>query len=160
MKILVTALLLIASAAQATPYLRPNAGFKDPAHPQLIAGALLDPLSLDKTSGGSMLPVFTHSPKDGCLLPSIVCESWTPFAVGGSMNAGKVTLDIGPIANVLPWAQAGALSIVPAKWDGLVKVLSPSPDQSVTFSAGPIWEYNQRANRGYFKVFTGLQLNF
>jgi len=151
---------LLASAASANPYFRPNPVFTDPAHPVLIAGALVDPVSLGRSSAGSMLPAFTHSPKDGCLLPNIVCESWTPLAIGGSLNAGKLTLDVGPVANVLPWFQNAALAVVPAKWTGLINVLTPSTAGPVTFSAGPIWEYSQLKNHGYFKVFTGLQLNF
>lgn len=148
------------ATAGATPYFRANPVFQNPAHPLMIAGALIDPINLSQTSGGSMLPVFTHSPKDGCLLPNIVCESWTPVAIGGSMNAGKITLDVGPVANILPWFEAAALSVVPVKWNGLVKVLSPSTDQTVTFSAGPIFEYNQLANHGYLKVFSGVAVNF
>lgn len=154
------ALICFGATANATPYFRPNPVFEDPSHPIVIAGALIDPFTLGQTSGGSLLPVFTHSPNDGCLLPKIVCESWTPAAVGVSVNSGKMTFDIGPVANVLPWAQSAALAMTPANWTGLVKVLSSSPGQSVTFSAGPILEYSQLANKGYFKVFTGLQLNF
>lgn len=157
---LAAALICLGVTAKATPYFRPNPVFVDPAHPTTIAGALIDPVSLKESSGGALLPLFTHSPKDGCLLPNIVCESWAPAAVGGSINAGKITLDIGPVANVLPWFQTAALAVTPAKWDGLIKVLTPSTSSPVTFSAGPIWEYSQLANHGYFKVFTGLALQF
>lgn len=156
MKRITLALMLLASVASATPYFR----LIDPSHPQPVVGALVDPVHLGNTSAASLLPLVTHSPKDGCILPSIVCESWSPLAVGGSMNAGKLTFDVGPIANVMPWAQSAALAVVPAKWQSLVKVLSPSADQSVTFSAGPMFEYSQANNHGYFKIFTGLQLSF
>ncbi len=156
MKRITLALMLLASAASATPYFR----LIDPAHPQPVVGALVDPVHLGNTGASSLLPLVTHSPKDGCLLPSVVCESWSPLAVGGSMNAGKLTFDVGPIANVMPWAQSAALAVVPAKWQSLVKVLSPSADQSVTFSAGPMFEYSQASNKGYIKVFTGVSLNF
>ncbi len=76
------------------------------------------------------------------------------------MNAGKLTFDVAPLANVLPWFQSAALAVVPAKWTPLIKVLSPSSDQSVTFSAGPCFEYSQLQNKGFFKVFTGLALKF
>lgn len=146
--------------AFANPYFRPNPVFSNPAHPVMIAGALIDPASLKETSGGSLLPVLTHSPSDGCLLPNVVCESWTPLAVGGALSEGKLTLDMGPVANVLPWFQTAALAATPSSWQGLINILTPSAGSSVTFSAGPIWEYSQLANHGYLKVFSGLQLNF
>lgn len=152
--------LFLAAPAFSTPYFRPNRVFTDPAHPVLVSGALIDPISLNQTSGVALLPVFTHSPKDGCLLPSIVCESWSPLAVGASLNAGKITLDVAPIANVLPWLQNAAISITPAKWQGLINILTPASGQTVTFSAGPCWQYSQLQNKGFFKVFAGLELNF
>ena len=148
--------LILAVPASATPYFR----LIDPSHPAPVLGALVDPVHLGNTSAASLLPIFTHSPKDGCLLPSIVCEDWTPLAIGASMNGGKVTFDVAPLANVVPWVQNAALALTPAKWQGLVKVLTPSGPQAVTFSCGPVWEYSQAANKGYFKVFTGLQLSF
>lgn len=149
-------LLALAVPAGATPYFR----LVDPAHPQPVVGALVDPIHIGNSSAASLLPIFTHSTKDGCLLPSIVCEDWTPLAVGASLNAGKVTFDVAPLANVLPWFQSAALAVAPAKWTGLIKVLSPSADQSVTFSFGPVWEYSQLANKGSFKLFSGLALHF
>ena len=158
MKTLIVALALAAMAvpSSATPYFR----LIDPSHPAPVLGALVDPTNLGQSSAASLLPLVTHSPKDGCLLPNVMCEDWTPLAVGGSMNAGKVTLDIAPLANVLPWFQNAALAITPAKWQGLINILTPSGPAPVTFSCGPVWEYNQLANKGYFKVFSGLQLNF
>ena len=156
MKRITMALMLLAGTASATPYFR----LIDPSHPAPVLGALVDPIHIGNTSAASLLPLVTHSPKDGCLLPSIVCEDWTPLAIGGSMNAGKLTFDVAPLANVVPWIQNAALAIVPAKWQGLVNVLTPSGPQSVTFSCGPVWEYSQATNKGNFKVFTGLQLSF
>lgn len=155
------ALIFTPAPSFATPYFRPNNAFYNPPHPQLVTGAMIDPLTLSQTSGSTMFPVLTHSPEDGCILPNVVCESWTPVAIGGALNAGKLTFDAAPIANVLPWVQTAALAVTPAKWTGLVNILTPAGSgSSVTFSAGPVWEYSQRANKGYFKVFTGLQLNF
>lgn len=155
-KLLIAAALLAASAAQAAPYFRPI----DFAHPQPIAGALIDPTNLGQTSGAALLPLITHSPKDGCLLPSIVCEDWTPLAVGASLNAGKLTFDVAPLANVVPWMQNAAGAVVPDSWVVVRKLLSSNPDSSVTFSSGPVWEYSQLRNKGYFKVFSGLALHF
>jgi hypothetical protein len=147
-------LLLIAINANASPYFRPL----DVSHPQPILGALLDPKDLGRTEASSLLPLITHSPKDGCIIPNL-CEEWSPLAVGASINAGNITFDIAPLINVLPWAQAGALAIIPQSFVGLRSVLS-SQQSSRTFSAGPVWEYSQRTNHGYFKMFTGLALSF
>jgi hypothetical protein len=150
------ALICFATSANATPYFR----LLDISHPQPVLGALIDPSAPGNTEAASLIPILTHSPKDGCLLPSVVCEEWTPLALGASMNAGKITLDVAPLANVLPWFQKAAIAVTPAKWQGLIGVLSPSQDKSVTFSAGPVWQYRQLTNKGYFRVFTGLALHF
>lgn len=156
MKKLFAVLLLLPSVAQASPYFRPI----DLSHPQLVAGALLAPEDLGSTEVASLLPLITHSPKDGCLLPSIVCEDWTPLAIGGSMNAGNATLDVAPLANVLPWVQTAALAITPDSWSVTRRMLSSNVDHSLTFSAGPVWQYRQANNKGYFRIFTGLALAF
>jgi hypothetical protein len=149
-------LLLSVAPASAAPYFRPL----DFSHPQPIVGALIDPTNLGQSSAASLLPIFTHSPKDGCLLPNIVCEDWTPLALGASMNAGKVTFDVAPLANVLPWMQNGLNAVVPDSWTATRKLLASNPDQSVTFSAGPVWEYSQLRNKGALKLFSGLALHF
>lgn len=159
MKTLLAALLLAASMpAQAAPYFR----LVNLAHPDPVAGALVAPEDLKNSAAASLLPIFTHSPVDGCLLPSIVCEEWTPLAVGASMNSGRLTLDVAPLANVLPWVQQGALALLPASWAGVRAVFTPTPplSQPVTFSAGPVWEYQQATNKGYFRVFTGVALHW
>ncbi len=76
------------------------------------------------------------------------------------MNAGQLTFDVAPLFNVLPWMQSGAKAIVPAKYSAIHKMLDSSPDQSVTFSAGPVWQYRQASNKGYFRIFAGLALHF
>lgn len=157
MKNIITAgLVLIASTAFANPYFR----LVNLSHPQMVAGALLDPQNLGNSEGASLLPIFTHSPSDGCLLPSIVCENWSPLAIGASMKAGKVTLDVAPVANVLPWFQSAALAVIPDKFANVRSVLAPAPGNAVTFSAGPAWQYRQANNHGYLRIFTGLALYF
>lgn len=154
-KIIAAILLLASSVAMANPYFR----VIDPKHPQPVAGALIAP-KLGDSSAAALLPIFTHSPKDGCLLPNITCEDWTPFAVGASMNAGKMTFDVAPLANVLPWMTTGLLAVVPESWEGLRNILKPGDGVPVTFSAGPVFEYQQRTNKGYFRLFSGLSLHF
>ena len=149
-------LAICAQRAVASPYFRPL----DFSHSQPVVGALMDPTDLGNTEMASLLPIFTHSPKDGCLMPSIVCEDWSPLAVGVAVNAGKVTFDVGPIANVLPWMQAGALAVLPDSWTAARQFFQAGPTGPVTFSGGPVWEYSQRTDKGYFKVFSGVALHF
>ncbi len=146
---LIAALLALAASAHATPYFR----VIDAAHPQPVIGALIAPDEFGQTEAASLLPLVTHSPKDGCLLPSIVCENWTPLAVGASMNAGKATLAVAPLFNVMPWVQSAVESAAP----NTIRFIQ---DPAVEISAGPVWEYKQLTNKGYFRVFTGLALHF
>lgn len=132
----------------------------DIQHPQLIAGALLDPTDLNNTEVSSLIPLITHSPNDGCILPKLVCEDWSPLAVGGGMVAGSFTFVVAPVANVLPALQGLALAVTPAKYTGIRSILTPASGGAVTFSAGPAWEYKQSTNKGYIRVFTGLALKF
>lgn len=148
--------LCLSVSASAAPYFRPL----DPSHIQPVFGALLAPEDMSKSEGASLLPLITHSPKDGCMLPSVVCEDWTPLAVGASMSAGKITLDVAPLANVLPWMVALAEAAMPPGWHSGLAWMIPADGQKVTFSAGPAWEYRQVTNKGYFRVFTGLALHF
>jgi len=159
MKKIALAILMVGplTPAMASPYFR-IAKFGN-LHP--VAGALLDVGDLKKSELAGLVPLVTHTPADGCMLPSIVCEDWTPFAVGGGMNAGYLTFEIAPLANVLPWMAAAALAAIPEKFDGARAIFKPAQDQqAVTFSAGPVWEYQERTNKGYFKLFTGLALHF
>lgn len=158
LKRLVAGLLIFTpSFAFATPYFR----LINPAHPQPVAGALLAPEALGQSAASALLPLLTHSPKDGCLLPSIVCEDWTPLAVGASINGGNITFDVAPLANILPWMQRAGQALVPSGWTAVREVVNYDPTgDAVTFSAGPVWEYQQRTNKGYFRIFTGLALHF
>ncbi len=139
-------LSVIASYSSASPYFRLLGNGLNP-----VAGALIAPDNLGNTEGAALLPAITHSKRDGCLLPTIVCEDWAILAIGASMNAGQITLDLGPIANVVPWVQSAVQSAT-----GWHYIENPS----VTISAGPMWEYQQHTNRGYYKTFVGLALSF
>lgn len=154
---LAAALICFGSTANAAPYFR----LLDPAHPRPVVGALIDPSALGQTESASLLPLITHSPADGCLFPTVLCEDWSPLSVGASMNAGKATFDVAPLANVLPWMKTAGQALVPQGWTVLRSVVDYNPSgDAVTFSAGPVWEYSQLNNHGYFKVFTGLALQF
>lgn len=132
--VLLTSMLAVHAAA--TPYFRPA----DPANIQKIAGFAVDPVNPGKTSFVSEVALFTHDPKDGCLLPSVVCEDWTPFAIGPTYNAGRFAVVFGPVANLAPAAKAGLLAALraarPDQYPGLESVLSPSKD-GLTISFGP-----------------------
>ena len=159
----------ICGSAQAAPYFRVYGwdysahtfNLSALSHPTLVAGALIDPTNLGNSSGASLLPLVTHSPSDGCILPGVVCEDWTPLAVGASLNAGKVTFDVAPLFNVFPWMVSALKSVTPANSKAAAMLqAAPSAGDPITFSAGPVWEYSQLNNKGYFKVFTGLALHF
>jgi len=139
--------MLIAASAQANPYFRPL----DPAHPQPVVGALLAPEAMGQSEATTLLPLVTHSPKDGKILP--IGENWTPLAVGASMNAGKVTFDVAPLFDLMPWMQQAIEAAAPT-------TIRFVQDPSVEISAGPVWEYRQIDNKGYFRVFVGAKLNF
>lgn len=158
MKTIIIALALLTSVpAFSNPYFR----LIDPAHPAPVLGALVAPTDLGESEATSLLPLLTHSPKDGCLLPQIVCEDWTPAAVGASVNSGKITFAIAPLFNILPWMQSAGQAVIPTGWTTARSVVEyNSNGDLITFSAGPAWEYKQLTNKGYFRVFTGLALHF
>lgn len=150
---------LFTSTVSASPYFRPNPLFLGSA-PITVAGAAIDPKTPKNSEGVVLLPLFTHSPKDGCAFPSISCVDWTPVAIGAALNAGKVTFDVAPLTNLLPWMQKGLLSLTPESWTGVTQVLTPTQSGPITFSAGPCWEYRQLSNKGYLMVVTALALNW
>lgn len=145
---LLALVVLLAGPATASPYFR----LVDPSHPEPVFGALVDPYHTGQTEAATLLPLITHSPADGCILPSIVCESWSPAAVGVAVNAGQFTFDYAPVFNIMPWMGNAIEYFDPGAYSG-----QTSP---VTISAGPVWEYQELTNKGYFKVFTGLALHF
>jgi hypothetical protein len=156
----------IAVPSQAAPYFRSVIGKDAGGHivfnkPAPVLGALIDPKNLGASEAASLLPLVTHSPKDGCLLPGVVCEDWSPLAVGASINAGKITFDVGPIANILPWMQSAGKAVIPEGWTAVRAVVDYDPTgDPITFSAGPMFQYRQIDNKGYFKVFSGLAMHF
>ena len=72
MKTILTGLLLLScwTFAGASPYFRVMSHDATGFHPQINAGAFLDPFAIGTESGGGMMvPIVTHSPKDGCFFP-------------------------------------------------------------------------------------------
>lgn len=137
----------LATPAAANPYFR----LIDPAHPHPVLGALVDPSAPGETQATTLLPLITHKPTDGCLIPAL-CETWSPLAVGGAINAGKATFIVAPLFGLAPWGQLLLEKIYPG--------LTFLKDPAVSMSFGPAWEYQQATNRGYFRIYSGLSLNF
>lgn len=147
-KLILGILLTAATPAAAAPYFRTVI---DPKGAHLFVPGAIIPLdqNIKLTEAVNLTPLVTHSTRDGCLLPAIVCEDWSPIAVGPSINAGKVSFVVGPVINILP----AFFNVIP----GLGEFLSPS---NAIFAAGPMWEYKQSTNKGYARFFTGLALHF
>lgn len=154
--LLILVLVSMSVFSSASPYLR----LIDVRHPKPVIGAMLAPEKLKSSEAASLLPLLTHSPRDGCLFPSIICEDWSPIAVGGSMSSGRLSFEAGPLFNVLPWMQTAASAATPQSWTAVRSILASNPDSSVSFSAGPLWAYKSETNKGYFRIFTGLALHF
>lgn len=164
MKYLMIALLFAAATAKATPYFR----IMDPAHPHLSAGAFVDPIEPGNTSAGTSLALVTHSPADGCLLPTFVCENWSPLTVGFSANAGRALLGVGPSFNVAPVLKAGLLKVVDTitaedKYLGLKSSLSSEPlsksDLSTAIGPNLVFSPSERW-KGRLSLFCGAAWRF
>lgn len=153
----------------AAPYFR----LLDPGHPYKVVGAFVDPVAPGQTTAGTALALVTHSTRDGCLLPSVVCEDWAPLTAGLSINAGRVYLNLGPVANLAPIAKAGILGILnlataPERLQGLKGALAPG-EQPVEISFGP--NLNEKIIehgvvlplnkwQGRFRIFAGAAVRF
>ena len=148
-------LMLLASSAFATPYV----DLFDPAHPQPIVGAAFDFKKLGNTEALTLFPVAYHASSASCATVALDCIEWAA-AIGASFNAGKATFDAAPMMNVLPFMQSGLLLVTPASWEGLRAILEIAPNQPVTFSLGPDWEYQQVSNKGYLKCVTAAAFHF
>lgn len=167
MKILLIVSFLIAAAPSHAAYLR----LIDLQAPVKVAGVWIDPIRLGQTSVGSAVALVTHDPKDGCLLPSIVCEQWAPLTTGITYNGGRFYWNVGPAANVLPWMQAGLRAAANGtglsdRYPGLGAALAPAPG---IFSFGPQLNLNpisagqlQPFNRWNARLvlFTGAEIRW
>lgn len=162
----IVALICFGSRVHAAPYFRPL----DLSRIKPVAGALLDPIGSAPNDAVGMLPLVTHSPDDGCLFPSIVCEDWSPLAVGlGGNLRSDPYVSVGPIINVAPVAKALILAClnVASSDSQLVNIkdsLRPvvgSDGFDVALSAGPAYVIKPQENfKGYFRIFIGGALKF
>lgn len=127
-KLLMVVLLCSSTGAKASSYIRSPLWGGPTVH---YAGVYIDPRDPGKTTVGSEVALLTHDPKDGCLLPGVVCEQWAPIATGLSVTGGRVYWDIGPTVNVFPWM------VVLANKAGLnTSIVAPS-DSKLSFAFGP-----------------------
>ncbi len=145
-KTLITLLLCTAvGTSQAAPYFRAI----DPAHPQTSLGLFSDYKGHSATGG--VLALVTHSPVDGCLIPSI-CEGWAPLTVGGTLGAGLGgrSVSFGSGLNMLPAGKATALTILNAvssdsQFSNLKTILAPpkttTPDLSLFVGPQLSWVF-------------------
>lgn len=164
MRYAIAILLLVAADASATPYLR----LLDLSKPQVSAGAFVDPSDPGNSSAGSMLALVTHSNRDGCLIPSITCEDWTPLAVGFATRSGKTVFALGPSVNLAPIVKASLLWVFNSTTDsgsysGVKSALGSErldrKDISVAF--GPNLVLSPSENwKGYLRIFTGAAWKF
>ena len=104
MKPLLAALFLsVAAPSFASPYFR----LMNPSAIQQSAGVLF-PVQGGPTSAVTDIAIVTHSPADGCLIPTswqgmIPCEDWAPLALGaGGSLTGQATVVADSTINVAP----------------------------------------------------------
>lgn len=163
MKYIIAVLMFASVQAKANPYFR----LLDLGSPQISAGAFIDPTNGD-SSGGTMLAIITHATKDGCYLPSVVCEDWSPLSIGFAGNNGKVIFALGPSVNLAPISKSlilKAFNLLTAdgSYAGVKSALgSESLDrQDISMSFGPTWAISPTENwKGYARMFAGAAWKF
>ncbi len=159
--LLIIACLCACGSAKAEPYFR----LLDLAKPKITAGAFVDPVNPENSAVGSMLAIATHSTADGCALPTIVCEDWTPLAVGFSANSGKALLAVGPSVNLAPLTKSLLLKAIGRVegYDGVKSALGSErldrKDLSVSFGPNLVLSPTEKW-KGYFRVFAGASWAF
>lgn len=170
MSLVLLLLLLAVPSAWSLPYFR----LLDTSHPQVSAGAFVDPGS-GVTSYGSMLALVTHHPRDGMIIKDVPAE-WTLLAVGGGYGQGSGFMAAGPSVNVAPVAKAIVYKLLDAitKEDRYLSLKSlfsggvgEGPD--ITGAFGPSLFFNVLEGgafvpvdryRAQFRVFVGASWHF
>lgn len=159
--------------ANAAPYFR----VIDPNKPYKIVGAYVDPGNPGNTSFGTAIALVTHSTRDGCLFPKIVCEDWSPLMVGPSYNAGRFQVNIGPAVNLAPIARnliviLGDKTLSEQNASGLRSALTSVPlkrGAQASISFGPALNFAPIQHgivlplnqwQGRFRLFAGAALEF
>lgn len=168
-RFLLSTLLCFTGNAQAAPYFR----LLDPAHIHKIIGVSIDPVNTGQSSLVTEIALITHSTRDGCLFPAIVCEDWSPLMIGPSYHAGRFAVVFGPVVNLSAVAKIGLLKAVnlltgEGEWPDLKGFLAPASD-GLTTSFGPQLQINPM-NHGRMmplnrwapagRIFAGAALKF
>lgn len=155
----------IAAPAKAGPYIRVIG--QDNYH--LYNGALFTAKGgLSQTQNTTVIALLTHSTRDGSLLPKAWAEAgygetWAPMVIGGSMGAGRATINAGPLVNVGPQIQRGAVALLnlvtPDHLNNLKAILTPAKDAKidVTFSFGAMLNFEWVQNGHFVNLKTGLR---
>jgi hypothetical protein len=158
--------------AEASPYFRPIG----PGNAQLISGSWVDPAGEDAPDLGGLVPLITHSTRDGALIRAIQAD-WSPLALGAGRSASAgAFVAVGPVANMAPAVKSALLAgldlVGPDRFTNLRQLLAPVPDSSgldVSVSFGPAWlikpvdggEFKDpKSWRGHFRLFFGAGLRF
>ena len=160
-------LAFLVSSAQASPYFR-LLGYDVQKHapvnfhPNL--GAAVDPKAPGDTDVVTLVPLVMHSHADGYLI--LPGEDWSPLAVGGGDNGGRLSLYVGPLFNLVPAASVGLdrlLSLLPDKYANLKSIVGPAAasSQDAGVSVSPLFKPPlSKSERGSFRIFTGAWLKF
>lgn len=152
-------IFLLASTASASPYFRPI----DLAHIQQSGGIFYGPDG--QGQAGTMVALITHSTKDGCFFPSVVCEDWSPLTFGGTFTGPNKILAIGPSVNLAQIFKAAGLFILDAvtKQETLREAkdtLARPQSEGIKLSLSINWAYAPAENKGYVKFFIGPAWRF
>lgn len=172
MKNAIALLLLLATNAGAAPYFRPL----DINKIHRSYGAYIDPFDTGNTSAGFATAFVTHSIRDGCLFPTIICEDWSPLAAGFSANSGRLTFNVGPSVNMNPLVKGGLFLLLNQitredSLSGLKSALSSEPVDGghLSMAFGPAVNWNPVQDgrfiapdkwQGKFRVFAGAAWSF
>ncbi len=158
-KLIVAVSLMIVGKAQAAPYFRPI----DLAHIQQSGGVYYG--TDGRGQAGTAVALITHSTKDGCLLPSVVCEDWSPLTFGGTFTGPNKLLAIGPSFNLAPLIKAGGLGLLnsvtkPETLSGVKEALASPHSDAIKLALSVNWAYDPAGNKGYLKFFVGPAWQF
>lgn len=157
-------LLMLTSNAIASPYFR----LINTKEPQISAGAFIDPENPGNSSAGTMLALITHSTRDGCALPTVICEDYTPLAIGFATKSGRTIFAFGPSLNLAPLVKSGLFWFVTKvtkeeNYQGVKDSLSSEnlDRKDISLSFGPALAFSPIDNwKGFFRIFSGAAWRF
>lgn len=166
MRSLIVALLLVCAGAAQAAYFRLAIRPADKGYLYESFGAFVDPVEPGQSSVAKQVALVSHSPKDGCMFPTIVCEDWSPLALGFGVNSGRFLFGLGPSINMAPVMRGVALALLRSSTaedtlPGLKATLQPVPDSKLTLAISPSLVLSPtEAWKGRFKIFVGPAWRF